>query len=142
MAHSGTALALTALLCAALVFSASIPIAPNRQYAKAVYGIEVIDFNAPTLAYISNLQADLNGPKGTPPRIWFTADKSSPNAYYAQFDPLGTLFSFCLLLFGIIVGHGARLCEKPSSCLWNIPFSRPLRLSPSPSHFSLLYFYI
>lgn len=84
------AVALLSLAFAAFAFAQSVPVTPNRQYAKAVAGIEVIDFNAPTLAYISNLQADTSSIPGVLPRIWFTADKSSPNVYYAQFDPAGT----------------------------------------------------
>jgi hypothetical protein len=67
--------------------------APHRQYAKPFQGIEVIEFSAPALAYITNLRFD-SGENVTYPRIWFTADKASSNAYFAQFDPAGGNHSF------------------------------------------------
>jgi len=75
------------LLVTVLVAVASAVVVP--QVAMSIYGTEIISFTNPSLSYISNLRYDPADAAQKNPRIFFTADKGSPNLFTAQFVPGG-----------------------------------------------------
>jgi len=107
--------AAVAALCVAVALAQTVPMAPHRQYAVSVYGVDLIDFNTPALAYISDLRYD-SAENVSNPRIWFLADKASPNIFYAQFNPTGaTLARLCRSLRLPSFAHSLVPLRAPSS---------------------------
>eukprot|EP01125_Pyxidicula_operculata_P018783 TRINITY_DN6718_c0_g1_i1.p1 TRINITY_DN6718_c0_g1~~TRINITY_DN6718_c0_g1_i1.p1 ORF type:complete len:503 (+),score=84.27 TRINITY_DN6718_c0_g1_i1:41-1549(+) len=66
-----------------------------QLYSTPYMGAEVIDLQANTttypLSYASNIFVD---PDSSTNRIWFTADRGSPNLWFAQYNPTGGQKSF------------------------------------------------